>query len=200
MDNSFPYKSSLTREAFLFYEMRTTANLMDKGLSEEAIINEIVTNNLYQYPTERSVERMAKFCARRLKSLDNKNLVKAIATETSEVSRQICLYAMMRDSRLVWEFMITVIGEKYRCLDSSFSKGDVTGFLMRLQEQSDVVASWGESTTNKVRQVLTKTLVEVGYLETTQSKTLNQIMLSPVLEAGIIENHDEIVLPVFNKI
>ena len=28
MDNSYPYVASLTREAFLFYEIRATARLM----------------------------------------------------------------------------------------------------------------------------------------------------------------------------
>ena len=37
MDHSYPYIASLTREPFLFYEMRSTAKLMSEGLSDEAI-------------------------------------------------------------------------------------------------------------------------------------------------------------------
>lgn len=39
MDHSYPYIASLTREPFLFYEMRSTAKLMSEGLSDEAIAN-----------------------------------------------------------------------------------------------------------------------------------------------------------------
>lgn len=39
MDYSYPYIASLTREPFLFYEMRSTAKLMSEGLSDEAIAN-----------------------------------------------------------------------------------------------------------------------------------------------------------------
>ena len=39
MDYSYPYIVSLTREPFLFYEMRSTAKLMSEGLSDEAIAN-----------------------------------------------------------------------------------------------------------------------------------------------------------------
>ena len=56
-----PYKGSgqITREQFLFYEMRTTAKLMEEGLEENEIIQRIVDDNLFQYPTEKSIQQMA---------------------------------------------------------------------------------------------------------------------------------------------
>ena len=35
MDHSYPYIASLTREPFLFYEMRSTAKLMAEGNSDD---------------------------------------------------------------------------------------------------------------------------------------------------------------------
>ena len=46
MDHSYPYIASLTREPFLFYEMRSTAKLMAEGNSNDAIVKEIVEQNL----------------------------------------------------------------------------------------------------------------------------------------------------------
>ena len=60
MDHSYPYIASLTREPFLFYEMRSTAKLMAEGNSDDTIVKEIVEQNLFQYPTEKSITRMAK--------------------------------------------------------------------------------------------------------------------------------------------
>ena len=37
MDHSYPYIASLTREPFLFSEMRSNAKLMASGLSDDAI-------------------------------------------------------------------------------------------------------------------------------------------------------------------
>ena len=110
--NGCPYKASITREPFLFYEMRTTAKLMMDGLSDDEIVQRIVAENLFQYPTERSVKRMANACVKRLRGMDDMTLVNVIATKPMDVSRQVCLYAMMKQYRLVWDFMITVIGEK----------------------------------------------------------------------------------------
>jgi hypothetical protein len=50
-----PYNASITREQFLFYEMRTTAKLMAEGLNDADIVNRIIAENLFQYPTEKSV-------------------------------------------------------------------------------------------------------------------------------------------------
>ena len=55
MDHSYRYIASLTREPFLFYEMRSTAKLMAEGNSDDAIVKEIVEQNLFQYPTEKSI-------------------------------------------------------------------------------------------------------------------------------------------------
>ena len=153
MDHSYSYIASLTREPFLFYEMRSTAKLMNEGLSDEAIVTEIVEQNLFQYPTEKSITCMAKACIKRLRALEDESLISAIASQPTEVAKQICLYAMMKQSRLVWEFMLTVIGEKYRLRDTSFGKIDLNTFFMRLQEQNDAVASWSDATITKLKQI-----------------------------------------------
>lgn len=196
--NEWKYSAVITREQFLFYEVRTTAKLRSDGLSDDEIIKKIMSENLFQYPTEKSVQRMAKTCVKRLDALDDSELVNAIATQPSDVARQICLYAMMKQYRLVWDFMITVVGRKYSNLDMSFGKIDLNSFFMRLQEQDDVVASWSEKTIYKLKQVLTKTLVDNEYLDSTKADHLNPVMISPVLEIAIREKKQLEALPAFN--
>lgn len=195
-----PYRGSgqLTREQFLFYEMRTTAKLKQDGLSEEEIINKIADENLFQYPTERMVKQMAKTCLKRLGSLNDESLIEAIASQPADVAKQICMYAMMKQYRLMWDFMLTVIGEKYRMQDMSFGKKDVNVFFMQLQEQDDYVSGWSDGTVNKIRQVLIKILVENEYLDTIKSDHLNPVWLNPVLENAIRSNNDDRTLTAFN--
>jgi len=192
------YSAVITREQFLFYEVRTTARLKSDGLSDDEIVNEIMSENLFQYPTEKSVQRMAKTCIKRLDALEDPKLVIAIATQPSDASRQICLYAMMKQYRIVWDFMITVVGRKYYELDMSFGKIDLHSFFMRLQEQDDVVASWSEKTIYKLKQVLTKTLVDNEYLDSTKADHLNPVIICPVLENAIREKNQLEALPAFN--
>ena len=193
-----PYNAAITREQFLFYEMRTTAKLLAEGLSNEETADHIVSENLFQYPTEKSVRKIALACIRRLHAMDDDTLISAIATQPLEVAKQICLYAMMKQYRLVWDFMVTVIGEKYRLRDISFGKIDLNTFFLRLQEQDDWVATWSDSTITKVKQVLNKMLVENEYIDSTNADHLNPVWLNPILEHAIRSNHDDIILPAFN--
>lgn len=195
-----PYKASITREQFLFYETRTTAKLLDEGLDDKEVVQRIIDENLFQYPTEKSVERMAKACIARLKNMNDEALISEIAKQPSDVSKQICLYAMMKESRLLWDFMITVIGNKYQKLDTSFGKIDLNSYIMQLQEQDDVVATWSDSTIAKIKQVLTKILVENEYLDNNKSTSLNPVWLNPVLENAIRDNNDDQALVAFNCI
>ena len=198
MNSTYPYIASLTREPFLFYEMRTTAKLLTSGLSTEDTVAQIVTENLFQYPTEKSITRMAKACVKRLQVMEDADLIHAIATQPTEIAKQICLYALMKQSRLVWEFMLTVIGEKYRSKDSSFGRIDLNTYFIRLQEQNDTVASWSEGTITKLKQVLAKILVETEYLDDVRADHLNPVYLHPILENAIRSHGDLAVLPAFN--
>lgn len=193
-----PYNAAITREQFLFYEVRTTAKLLNEGYNSEEVVECIVSDNLFQYPTEKSVRKIALACLRRLEALDDNSLVESIATQPSDVAKQICLYAMMKQYRLVWDFMITVIGEKYRLSDTTFGKIDLNSYFLRLQEQDDWVATWSDSTVAKLKQVIAKMLVENEYIDNIRSTKLNPVWLQPVLENAIRENGDEIALPAFN--
>lgn len=192
------YNGGLTREQFLFHEMRTTAKLLDSGKNDAEILDEIVRDNLFQFPTERSVKNLAQCCLRRLHALNDPELVRAIASAPSEDAKQICLYAIMKQNRLVWDFMITVIGEKYRLLDNSFSRMDLNIFFARLQEQNDNVAGWTEQTIQKIKSVLVRILVENSYLDSNRSVTLNPVLIVPLLEAKVREAGDLAALPAFN--
>lgn len=198
LKDASPYSAVLTREQFLFYETRITAKLLEEGLSREEVIDRIVAENLFQYPTEKSIRRMALVCCHRLEALNDKSLQSAIATQPSEVAKQICLYAMMKQYRLVWDFMITVIGSKYRNFDMSFGKIDLNTFFARLQEQDSWVATWSDSTITKIKQVLARILVENDYLDSISSDHLNPVLISTLLENGIRSNNDNIALAAFN--
>lgn len=65
------YKASITREQFMFYEMRTTAKLLTEGLSDEEAISRIISENLFQYPTEKQIRSQALACIKRLHGMND---------------------------------------------------------------------------------------------------------------------------------
>jgi len=198
MDISMPYNGTLTAEQFLFYEMRIVSKQYLEQKPIEEIIAFIKRDNLFQYPTERMIIRIARACYKRLVGLDNEKLVYEVANAPLEVAKQINLYAMMRYNRLVREFMEGLIGGKYRQQDYSYTKKDINVFFSHLQEQNDEVAAWSEQTIMKLKQVLNRCLVETAMLDSIKDATLNPIFISSELETGIRENNDLTALSAFN--
>ena len=195
---TMPYNGALTAEQFLFYEIRIVAKQYLEEKSIDEIIEYIQRDNLFQYPTEREVSRLTRACHKRLVALDNDKLVYELANAPVEVAKQINLYAMMRYNRLVREFMEGLIGEKYRQHDFSFTKKDINVFFSRLREQNDDIAAWSEQTIAKLKQVLTKCLIETEMLDSFRDHNLNPIFISAELESGIRENNDLTALSAFN--
>ena len=127
------YNGGLTREQFLFYEIRTVATLLQQGLSRDEILEKIKQENLFQFPTERMISSIANTCFKRIDALESETLVYHLANSPADVAKQINLYAMMKYNRIVWDFMTTVIAEKFRTQEFDFSKKDLNVFFFRLK-------------------------------------------------------------------
>lgn len=192
------YNGGLTREQFLFFEIRIVASLLCQGFGRKETIKKIKEENLFQFPTERMVTSIVNTCFRRIDALKSDALVRILAEAPAEVAKQVNLYAMMKYNRIVWEFMTDIVGEKFRTQEFEFAKKDVNVFFLRLQEQSDAAASWSEGTVQKIKQVLVKSLVECAFLDSSRAKQLNLISIVPELEDEIRARGDLAALPAFN--
>ena len=198
MNRHSTYSGALTAEHFLFYEMRITAGFYLEAVSLEQAAAEIKAQNLFQYPTEREIKRLTKACYRRLEVLNSRDLVTELKDAPMDIAKHINLYAMMRDNRLVCDFMVQLIGEKYSTRDLSLAAKDINGFFAGLQAQNDQIASWSNSTISKIKSVLKRALVETEYIDSTRATKLNSILISPELEDGIRRNGDTAALAAFN--
>ena len=197
MDQNTPYKT-ITREQFLFHEMRTTARLMRTGKSDKEIMKEIFDNNLFQFPTERMVKNIASVCLKRLHALESPEAIEIIAEGSVLSAKQACFYAMMLFYHLIWDFMSTVIAEKFRTKDFHYSRRDLNSFFTRLQEQNDEVASWSDGTVKKCKSVLNRMLIETEYLDSSKSEQLNPVLIDQELKRIMLEKKDYASLAAFN--
>lgn len=203
MDQSTPYRS-ITREQYLLREARIVAALRLECVPDAEIAARAKDENIFQYPTVRMASDIARVCLRRLDALGEGDVAAALtgllAHGTLEQARQTNLYAMMRTYRIVWEFMVGVVGVKYATLDYSLPRREIVAFMDDLRQQSPVVAAWTDKGVQKVVQVLAKSLAETGLLESTRSDRLVSIYLDSELERLIRANGDAVALPAFNRI
>lgn len=192
------YNGSLTREQFLFYEIKTVGSLLNEGLTREEIGKKIQEENFFQYPTEKNVNSIVSACFKRIDALDSDELVSILINGSVCETKQINLYAMMKYNKVVDDFMKQVIGEKYRTKDLHFSSKDLNLFFFSLQEQNSSVASWSELTIKKIKAVLKKCLVECGYLVNSKSEQLEEITICDSLLEHLEKNNDNATLSAFN--
>lgn len=193
------YNGSLTREQFMFSEMRITARLKLEGMSDQEILEKVYRENLFQYPTEKELKSKCRACLKRLKAIENMPAVMdALANGTVAEAKQATLIAMMCQSQLLAEFMVTVIGTKYKTLDMTITKKDMNVFFQHLQQTDEDVASWSDNTIYKIKVVFRTCLRETGYIQGTNSEELLPVYLSEefiqdLKDAGLIA-----WLPAFN--
>lgn len=192
------YSGGLTREQFLFYEIRIVAGLIGQGMSRDEIYREIFDENLFQFPTERMTKSITRTCFKRIDALDSEELVYHLANASAEVARQVNLYAIMCENSIAYDFMTEVIGGKYRSQQLDFSAKDINVFFMELAEKVPAVSGWSEATIKKLKQVLVRFLVECEYLESARAHILQTVYLYPELEDVLRARGNMDVLAAFN--
>ena len=192
------YSGSLTREQFMFQEMRIAARLKLDGLSGEDILTRVFEDNLFQYPTEREIKSKCRACLKRLICIaDIPYVLDTLTHGTISEAKQAALVALMCQSLLIQDFMITVIGDKYRRLDMTLTRRDMNLFFDRLAEQDEGVASWSDQTIKKLKIVIRACLRETEYIQGTE-ETLYPVLLSDEFAAALKEAGCRNFLPAFN--
>lgn len=182
------YSGALTREQFMFREMRIVARLNRRGLSDAEIEDEVFCENLFQYPTERELRSKCRATLKRLHCIAHSpELMEMLAEGPLVEAKQAALVAMMAQSRLLAEFMIEVVGEKYRLLDGTLTARDLNLFFLRLRASDEDVAGWSDSTVRRIKSVLMNVLRENGYLEKTGSEALCPVAISGAFEQALKE-------------
>ena len=193
------YNGSLTSEHFLFHETRIVASLWQSGFNEQVILDQVYTDNLFQYPTEKEIRKKCHASLRRIKCIEHiPFLLNTLADGGYLEARQAALIALMLQNRLVADFMLEVIGAKYRSMDMTLTVKDINLFFDHLREKDETVSGWSDSTVSRIKSVLRNILRETGYLEAIGSEALCPVFLSDDFIQALIDSDLKHLLPAFN--
>lgn len=187
--------NSVAREQWLLNEIRIVARLRLDGMDEKSVTAKVCSENLFRYPTERTLQKISRACNKRVDALGDKRLVKIIASGMPDAAAQTNLYAMMQLYPLVRHFMITEIARHYAELDYSFTTMDMNAYFTGLAADYENFATAADSTVSKLKQVLRKCLTEVGMI--TADDKLQVVFLDTELEDILREREDFAALAAF---
>lgn len=194
-----PYRrllgNSIAREQWLLNETRIVARLRLEGMDESAVTAKVRSENLFRYPTERTLQKISRACNKRVDALADERLVRMVAYGMPDAAAQANLYAMMQLYPLVRHFMTTEIAHRYAELDYRFTAMDMNAYFTELASDYDNFATAADSTVAKLKQVLRKCLVEAGI--SMPDGGLQVVLLDPVLENVLRERDDMAALAAF---
>lgn len=190
--------NTIAREQWLLRECRIVAAMRLSGMSDVEATAAVKRENLFQYPTERTLTRISKACNKRIDAVRSREIVEIVAEGLPDAAAQANLYMMMCTYPLVRHFMLDEIARRFAELDYSFSATDMNAYFVRLEEEFDNFATSSETTIAKLKQVLKKCLVEVGMLESVRSERLVPIYIDSEVRAAIEAKGDYAALPAFN--
>lgn len=175
------YSAALTGDPFLFYESRQFARLKLSGRNQQQIREEIKSRNLFQYATEKGLAKRINSVQKRVDSLD-KTLLRFLAEKPSATAKVINLYAIMNTNKLMLDFMIEVIGEKFEQGNLVLEKRDLNEFFAAKREQQANIARWSDETVAKLKQVLIRIIFEAGILADRNTGILQRLTLDKDIE------------------
>lgn len=169
-------------------------------MPDDQIVDLAKSENIFQYPTTRVAQNIAKVCLRRLNMLGRPQLQALLAQEAGQPERaaQINLYAMARTYRLMRDFLEVEIATRYLTLDYRFGQAEMNAYFSNLVARNREAASWSELTCGKLKQVLRKSLSETGLLDNQTGGTLQVIWLDDAVKRAMAASDDYELLPAFS--
>jgi hypothetical protein len=183
------YSAALTGEPFLFYESRQVARLKLSGRNPQQIREEIKNQNLFQYANEKRLNIRITAVQKRIDTLDGP-LLRFLAEKPAATAKIINLYAIMNTNKLMLDFMIEVIGEKFE-QGNLIEKRDLNEFFAAKREQQENVSRWSGETVAKLKRVLPRIIFEAGILVDRNTGILRRLTLDQDVEK-YFRDHGEI--------
>lgn len=181
MKGSNKYTARLTGNPFLFFEMRSTADLLLEGLSRQEISNKVREENLFQYKTSKSITKRLNAVFLRLDVLDD-SLLKLLVNSSSETAKLIAFYTIMKTDLLFYEFMQEEFQTKHLLHQNRLERADLVSFFARKGEQNPTVAGWQEYTIKKLIQVYIRILIDAGLIKDEKSLIITTPVMEPILK------------------
>ena len=188
--DSRKYSGKLTGESFLLYELRIVAKLKKEGYTDKEIRKMVLEENLFQYKFTSSISRRLTPLMQRINLLDEELIDRLIEDPIGD-GIVINLYSIMKNDRLFFEFMNEVMKEKLKSNNEVLEKKDINIFIETKIEQNEDIASWSDSTVNKIKQVIKKILMEAKVVEDNKTGIVKKIIMSDWIKNYLIKSGEE---------
>lgn len=187
------YNFSFTAGGLLHFESVKVAELYMREKNWDKVRQAVLANNLLQFRTITTSERLCREICLRLELLSDDEL-QILVDGSRQEQLNILWLAICRRHRFIYDFAVEVVREKYLHLDTEVRQGDYDVFFNAKADWHPELEKLSDSTRSKLRQVVFKMLREAELLNKTN--TINPGMLTPRL-VKTIARHSKSDLTIF---
>ena len=184
------YLGDLIGGSLMIKESQLIAELLLTDPTKEQWDYAIVEQNILQKRSAASAKRNASTIKKRISTLDNRFL-HALVHANHEEAAQLMMAATLISSPLLADFMRTVVMDAKRIYRESIDIKDWEGFWEDKSRLYPELAEMSESSTYKIAQVAFKVMTDGGFLESTRSKLLTNVYVTPDVRNLLIDMNQE---------
>lgn len=194
MIGTITYSAGLMSQSFWFLEFKRVVRLRQEGMAYDDIKKKCMEENLFGAAREYRALRMAGYIITRVKAMDER-LVDLFHTSDLATQKLINLVTILRTDRLFFEFVYEVYREKVILGIDVMEDADVNVFFTRKEAQSELVASWKDSTKKHLRSCYLNFMTDANLLTLTdKKKTITPPILDIALERYLESENEEVMV------
>ncbi|MEA3222976.1 MAG: DUF1819 family protein, partial [Thermodesulfobacteriota bacterium] len=171
---------------------KITKLLLDK-VDKEQWQQAIEIENILQKRSPVAAKRQARLIKKRLLTM-TPELWAMIADGSAEIAVQALFAAAIKDSRLLGDFMLKIVHERWRMFERRLSLSDWNDYIEMCAQIDPGIMKWSEPTQKKVRQVVFRILAEAGYIDSTKTLNMLPAIIHPKIETYLHSHNEEYIL------
>ena len=185
------YSAAGVKYQLWFIEMKETIKLYKK-LGWEETKRIIIEENIYQQKAKDRITSEFGCIKRRVEALPE-DICEYMLTADVSTAKLIALIANMSIDKLLFEVMYELYREKIRLEEEEIAVIQVDNLFEEKAKQDDVVASWTEASSKKLRQMYLKAMADAGVIrkESLNSRIITKPYVEQELRDLLIKNNME---------
>ncbi len=187
------YIANITAGALLIPESRKIANLMIKNVSANEWKEAVEQENILQKLSVSSSKRVAAFIKARLETMTS-DLWKMVRDGDGILTTQALFAAAIKHCRILGDYLDIVVREQFKKMEERITPAMWDEFIVSCKQRDPLMEDFPPSTAKKMRSVVHKILVEVGYLQSAHNWTLRKIEIVPEIIDYLRNNNETYVL------
>lgn len=153
------YQMSFTTGGLFYHESLQVAELYEKTGDWQKTRKQVLSENILQARTESSSKRRAREICSRL-ALLTKNQLQLLSLGSRQEQQYLLWVAVCKRYAFIRDFTVEIVREKYLRMDLNLQREDYDIFFDEKAQWHENLDKLKDSTKNKLRQVLFKTMRE----------------------------------------